>query len=68
MFFSQNKSPFDSFLDSLTYWQKKNLYTVLQLGQTNLSYKEADYKAIIAKDEDLRFLLEKTLNSPDPKM
>ncbi|MCC4514664.1 hypothetical protein [Limosilactobacillus reuteri] len=68
MFFRQNKSPFDSFLDSLTYWQKKNLYTVLQLGQTNLSYEEADYKAIIAKDEDLRFLLEKTLNSPDPKM
>lgn len=68
MLFRQNKSPFDSFLDSLTYWQKRNLYTVLKLGQTNLSYKEVSRKAVIVEDQDLRFLLEQALNSPDPKI
>ena len=68
MLFRQNKSPFDSFLDSLTYWQKRNLYTVLKLGQTNLSYKEVSRKAVIVEDQDLHFLLEQALNSPDPKI
>lgn len=68
MLFRQNKSPFDSFLDSLTYWQKRNLYTVLKLGQTNLSYKEVNRKAVIVEDQDLRFLLKQALNSPDPRI
>lgn len=68
MFFRQSKSPFDSFLDSLTYWQRINLYTVLTLGQTKLSYEEANNKAILSDKKDLRFLLEKTINSPDPRI
>ncbi|KGL67235.1 hypothetical protein LX03_02800 [Limosilactobacillus mucosae] len=68
MFFRQEKSPFDSFLDSLNFWQRKNLYTVLELGQTNMSYEEASSKAIIAEKKDLKFLLEQALNSPEPKI
>lgn len=68
MFFRQEKSPFDSFLDSLNFWQRKNLYTVLELGQTNMSYEEASSKAICAEKKDLKFLLEQALNSPEPKI
>ena len=58
----------DSFLNSLTFWQKKNLYTVLTLGQSNMSYKEASHEAIVSDDDKLNYLLRKALNSPDPKM
>lgn len=68
MFFRQDKSPFDSFLDSLTYWQKINLYTVLKLGQNNISFEDAKWEAVAKDDKDLKYLLEKALNSPDPKM
>ncbi|PEG95504.1 hypothetical protein CP361_00715 [Lactobacillus sp. UMNPBX10] len=66
MFFKRHK--LNSFLNSLNYWQKKNLYIVLTLGQDNISYKAAKHKAIVSNDDDLRFLLRKALNSPDPKM
>lgn len=66
MFFKRHK--LNSFLNSLNYWQKKNLYIVLTLGQDNISYKAAKHKAIVSNDDDLRFLLRKALNSPDTKM
>lgn len=67
MFFKRQYSV-DSFLASLNHWQKVNLYTVLTLGQDNISYKAAKHKAIVSDDEQLSFLLRKSLNSPDPKM
>ncbi|PEG89472.1 hypothetical protein CP358_04850 [Lactobacillus sp. UMNPBX7] len=67
MFFKRQYSV-DSFLASLNHWQKVNLYTVLTLGQDNISYKAAKHKAIVSNDDDLRFLLRKALNSPDTKM
>ncbi|NMV48544.1 hypothetical protein FOL80_07330 [Lactobacillus reuteri] len=67
MFFKRQYS-IDSFLASLNHWQKVNLYTVLMLGQNNISYREAKRQAIVSDDEKLSFLLRKSLNSPDPKM
>ena len=67
MFFKRQYSV-DSFLASLNHWQKVNLYTVLMLGQNNISYREAKRQAIVSDDEQLSFLLRKSLNSPDPKM
>lgn len=67
MFFKRQYSV-DSFLASLNHWQKVNLYTVLMLGQNNISYREAKRQAIVSDDEKLSFLLRKSLNSPDPKM
>lgn len=67
MFFKRQCSV-DSFLTSLTYWQKVNLYTVLALGQSNIPYSEAKHQAIVSDDDKLSFLLRKALNSPDPKM
>ena len=66
MFFKRQYSV-DSFLASLNHWQKVNLYTVLMLGQNNISYREAKRQAIVSDDEQLSFLLRKSLNSPDPK-
>lgn len=67
MFFKQYNSPLDSFLDSLTYWQKLNLYTVLKSGQSELSFKDAKSEGISREDGKLKFLLEQALNSPTPK-
>lgn len=67
LFKSQNISPIDSFLSSLTYWQKLNLQTVLILGQRNITLENARNQAL-TNDDDFRFLLEQALNSPDPKM
>lgn len=60
----------DTFLNSLTYWQTLNLFTVLAQGQSHISYSDAKAKAIINYDdkEKLKILLEQALNSPDPKM
>ncbi|MCC4349345.1 hypothetical protein BHL83_07470 [Limosilactobacillus reuteri] len=68
LFKSQNISPIDSFLSSLTYWQKLNLQTVLILGQRNITLENARNQALTNDDDDFRFLLEQALNSPDPKM
>lgn len=59
-----------SFLDSLTYWQTINLFTVLAQGQSNISYLKAKNKAVrdYMDKEELVYLLEQALNSPDPKM
>lgn len=65
---TQNTSPIDSFLSSLTYWQKLNLQTVLILGQKNITLKNARNQALINDDNDFKFLLEQALNSPDPKI
>ncbi|UFK66804.1 hypothetical protein IU404_02270 [Limosilactobacillus reuteri] len=68
LFKSQNISPIDSFLSSLTYWQKLNLQTVLILGQRNITLENARNQALTNDDDDFKFLLEQALNSPDPKM
>ena len=68
LFKSQNISPIDSFLSSLTYWQKLNLQTVLILGQRNITLENARNQALTNDDDDFRFLLEQALNSPDPKV
>ena len=68
LFKSQNISPIDSFLSSLSYWQKLNLQTVLILGQRNITLEKARNQALTNDDDDFRFLLEQALNSPDPKM
>ena len=68
LFKSQNISPIDSFLSSLTYWQKLNLQTVLILGQRNITLENARNQALTNDDDDFRFLLEQALNSPDAKM
>lgn len=68
LFKSQNISPIDSFLSSLTYWQKLNLQTVLILGQRNITLENARNQALTNDDDDFRFLLEQALNSPDPKI
>ena len=59
-----------SFLDSLTYWQTINLFTVLNVGQNDVSFSEAKEQAMLdfADTKKLEFLLEQALNSPDPKM
>lgn len=59
-----------SFLDSLTYWQTINLFTVLNVGQNDVPFSEAKEQAMLdfADTKKLEFLLEQTLNSPDPKM
>lgn len=68
LFKSQNISPIDSFLSSLTYWQKLNLQTVLILGQRNITLENARNQALTNDDDDFKFLLEQAFNSPDPKM
>ena len=68
LFKSQNISTIDSFLSSLTYWQKLNLQTVLILGQRNITLENARNQALTNDDDDFKFLLEQALNSPDPKM
>lgn len=57
----------DSFLDSLTYWQEINLYTVLTMGSSHKSYSEAKKEAILeaTEDDNLKDLLDRSLNSPD---
>lgn len=59
-----------SFLDSLTYWQTINLFTVLNVGQNDVPFLEAKEQAMLdfADTKKLEFLLEQALNSPDPKM
>ncbi|MCC4485847.1 hypothetical protein [Limosilactobacillus reuteri] len=59
-----------SFLDSLTYWQTINLFTVLNVGQNDVPFSEAKEQAMLdfADTKKLEFLLEQTLNSPDPKI
>ncbi|MQB74058.1 hypothetical protein DN439_11030 [Lactobacillus reuteri] len=59
-----------SFLDSLTYWQTINLFTVLNVGQNDVPFSEAKEQAMLdfADTKKLEFLLEQALNSPDPKM
>lgn len=59
-----------SFLDSLTYWQTVNLFTVLNVGQNDVPFSEAKEQAMLdfADTKKLEFLLEQTLNSPDPKI
>ena len=58
------------FLDSLTYWQTINLFTVLNVGQNDVPFSEAKEQAMLdfADTKKLEFLLEQALNSPDPKM
>ena len=59
-----------SFLDSLTYWQTINLFTVLNVGQNDVPFSEAKEQAMLdfTDTKKLEFLLEQALNSPDPKM
>ena len=59
-----------SFIKSLSYWQTINLFTILNVGQKNISFSEAKDQAILdfADTEKLEYLLEQALNSPDPKM
>lgn len=59
-----------SFLDSLTYWQTINLFTVLDVGQNDVPFSEAKEQAMLdfADTKKLEFLLEQALNSPDPKI
>lgn len=59
-----------SFIKSLNYWQTINLFTVLQVGQGHISFKDAKDKAVyyFSDTKKLEFLLEQALNSPDPKL
>lgn len=64
------KNNISSFIESLSYWQTINLFTVLNVGQKNIPFSEAKNQAELdfADTKKLEFLLEKALNSPDPKM
>lgn len=64
------KNNISSFIESLSYWQTINLFTVLNVGQKNVSFSEAKSQAELdfADTKKLEFLLEQALNSPDPKM
>lgn len=58
-----------SFLESLDCWQTINLFTVLKLGQNDVSFSEARNQAIqnLNDTKGLEFLLEEALNSPNVK-
>lgn len=64
------KNNISSFIESLSYWQTINLFTILNVGQKNVSFSEAKSQAELdfADTKKLEFLLEQALNSPDPKM
>lgn len=64
------KNNISSFIDSLSYWQTINLFTILNVGQKKVSFIEAKSQAELdfADTKKLEFLLEQALNSPDPKM
>ena len=64
------KNNISSFIESLSYWQTINLFTVLNVGQKNIPFSEAKNQAELdfTDTKKLEFLLEQALNSPDPKM
>ena len=68
--FVESSDNIHSFIESLNYWQTINLFTVLNVGQKNISFSKAKDQAELdfADTEKLEFLLEQALNSPDPKM
>lgn len=57
------------FLNKLTYWQSINLYTTLLQARSDISYDDAKAEAIVKwnNPDELRYLLEESLNSPSPK-
>lgn len=58
-----------AFLESLSYWQKINLYITLLQARSNISYSQAKEEAIInwSNPDKLKYLLTESLNSPSPK-
>lgn len=62
------QEPIDSFLKSLTYWQRKNLGTTLAKSvYPDMSLADAKLKATIdwSDYDQLKFELERALNSPE---
>lgn len=59
----------DSFLESLNYWQRLNLYITLIQARKSISYFDAKTEALekVLDSGKLKFLLEDSINSPGPK-
>lgn len=59
----------DSFLNSLNYWQQLNLYITLLQARETISYFDAKTEALskVLDPGKLKFLLEDSINSPQPK-
>lgn len=57
-----------SFLKKLSYWQTINLYITLKQASTDISFEDAKVEALTKYgDDDLRYMLEEAINSPNPK-
>lgn len=59
----------DSFLKSLDYWRKINLYITLIQARNDISFEDAKSEALVNFDDPdkLKYMLEEAINSPNPK-
>lgn len=57
------------FLESLTYWQRLNLYITLLTAKSDVRYEDAKSTALCEFDniEKFHYMMEEAINSPGPK-